>query len=119
VVVDVRGGVLQHRCERGKLGLAPIWEWCSSEGAHRRAGGRWWRSVKSDAKERPPVAGGGGTGAERVEREVALESGAGAGSVSREWTSGRGHTLSGSVSGAAAREKGEGGSGRGREGDRP
>jgi hypothetical protein len=65
------------------------------------------------------VAGGGGTGAERVEREVALESGAGAGSVSREWTSGRGHTLSGSVSGAAAREKGEGGSGRGREGDRP
>jgi hypothetical protein len=24
VVVDVCGGVLQHRCERGKLGLAPI-----------------------------------------------------------------------------------------------
>jgi hypothetical protein len=36
VVVDLRGGVLQHRCERGKLGLAPIWEWRGSEGAHRR-----------------------------------------------------------------------------------
>jgi hypothetical protein len=27
VVADVHGGVLQHWCERGKLGLAPIWEW--------------------------------------------------------------------------------------------
>jgi hypothetical protein len=26
VVVDVRGGVLQHRCGRGKRDLAPIWE---------------------------------------------------------------------------------------------
>jgi hypothetical protein len=27
VVIDVRGGVLQHRCGRGKMGLSPIWEW--------------------------------------------------------------------------------------------
>jgi hypothetical protein len=68
-------GVLQHRCERGKLGLAPIWEWCSSEGAHRRGGKRRRRSVKSDAKERPPMARGGGSGAGAVGREVALEEG--------------------------------------------
>jgi hypothetical protein len=80
-------GVLQHRCERGKLGLAPIWEWCSSEGADRRGGRRWRRSVKSDAKERPPVAGGGGLGAGAVGREVALE-GAGGESVTREWMRG-------------------------------
>jgi hypothetical protein len=49
-------GVLQHWCERGKLGLAPIWEWCSSEGAHRRGGRRRRRSAKSDVKEGPPVA---------------------------------------------------------------
>jgi hypothetical protein len=68
-------GVLQHQCERGKLGLAPIWEWCSSGGAHRRGGRRRRRSVKSDAKERPPVAGGGGPGAGAMGREVALERG--------------------------------------------
>jgi hypothetical protein len=39
-------------------------------------------------RERPPVAGGGSTGAETVGREAALERGAGAGSVMREWTSG-------------------------------
>jgi hypothetical protein len=66
-------GVLQHQCERGKLGLAPIWEWCSSEGAHRRGGRRRQRSAKSNAKERPPVAEGGGSGARVVVREVALE----------------------------------------------
>jgi hypothetical protein len=27
VVVDVRVGVLQHQCGRGKRDLAPIWEW--------------------------------------------------------------------------------------------
>jgi hypothetical protein len=86
VVVDVRGGVLQHRCGRGKRDVAPIWERRSSEGAHRRGGRQWWRSAKSDMRERPPVAGGDGTGAEMVGREVALERGAGAGSVTREWT---------------------------------
>jgi hypothetical protein len=53
---------------------------------------------------------------ETVGREAALERGAGARSVSREWTSGRGHALSCSVGGAAEGEKGErggGGSGRG------
>jgi hypothetical protein len=107
VVVDVRGGVLQHRCGRGKMGLAPIWEWRSSEGAHRRGGRRRRRSAKSDVRERPPVAGGGGTGAKTVGREAALERGAGAGSVLREWTSGRGRALSGSVGGAAERERKE------------
>jgi hypothetical protein len=46
------------------------------------------RSAKSDVRERPPVAGGGGTGAEMVGREAALEKGAGVGSAMREWTSG-------------------------------
>jgi hypothetical protein len=27
VVIDVRVGVLQHQCGRGKRDLAPIWEW--------------------------------------------------------------------------------------------
>jgi hypothetical protein len=36
--------------------------------------------------ERPSVARGGSTGVEVVGREVALERGAGAGSVTREWT---------------------------------
>jgi hypothetical protein len=76
-------GVLQHRCERGKLGLAPIWEWCGSEGAHRRGGRRRWRSVKSDAKERPPVAGGSGLGAGAMWRGVALERG-----TREEWVTG-------------------------------
>jgi hypothetical protein len=66
VVVDMRGGVLQHRCGRGKRDLAPIWEWRSSEGAHRRGGRQRRRSAKSDVRERPPVTGGGGTGAETV-----------------------------------------------------
>jgi hypothetical protein len=87
LVVDVRGGVLQHWCVRGKMGLAPIWEWRSSEGAHRRGGRRRRRLAKSDARERPPLAGGGGTGVEMVGREAALERG-GAGLVSREWMSG-------------------------------
>jgi hypothetical protein len=99
--------VLHHRCERWKLRLARIWEWCSSEGAHRRGRRRRRRSVKSDVRVRPPVAGGGATGAEMVGREAALERGAGAGSVSREWTSGRGRALSGSVGGAAERERKE------------
>jgi hypothetical protein len=43
--------------------------------------------LKSDAKERPPVAGGGGLGAGAVGREVALE-GAGGESVTREWMRG-------------------------------
>jgi hypothetical protein len=37
--------------------------------------------MKSDARERPLMGGGGGTGAEMVGREAALERGAGAGSV--------------------------------------
>jgi hypothetical protein len=62
------------------------------------------------------VAGGGGMGAEMVGREAALERGGGVGSVSREWTSGRGHALSGSVSDAAERKKrGRGGGVRRRE----
>jgi hypothetical protein len=80
-------GVLQQQCERLKLGLAPIWEWCSSEGAHRRGGRRRQCSAKSDAKERPSVADGDGPGAGAVGREVALE-GAGGESVTREWTRG-------------------------------
>jgi hypothetical protein len=68
-------------------------------------------------RERPPVAGGSGTGAETMGREVVLERGAGAGSVTREWTSGGSAVLFGasSIGGAAEREKGEekGGSGRG------
>jgi hypothetical protein len=42
-----------------------------------------------------------------VGRRAALEMGAGAGPVSREWTSGRGRALSGSVGGAAKRERKE------------
>jgi hypothetical protein len=56
-------------------------------------------------------------GAEAVGREVVLERGAGAGSVTREWTSGGSAVLFGAslVGGAAEREKGEerGGSGHG------
>jgi hypothetical protein len=58
-----------------------------------------------------PEVGGGGTGAEMVGRRAALEMGAGAGPVSREWTSGRGRALSGSVGGAAERERKERGGG--------
>jgi hypothetical protein len=68
-------GVLQHRCGRGKRELAPIREWRSSEGAHQRGGRQWQRSAKYNARERPPVAGGSGPGAETVGREVALERG--------------------------------------------
>jgi hypothetical protein len=68
-------GVLQHRCERGKRELAPIWEWRSSEGAHRRGGRQRRRSAKSDTRERPPVAGGSCPGAGTVGREVVLERG--------------------------------------------
>jgi hypothetical protein len=48
-------------------------------------------------------------GAEAVGREVVLERGAGAGSVTREWTSGGSAVLFGAslVGGAAEREKGE------------
>jgi hypothetical protein len=46
------------------MGLAPIWEWRSSEGAHRRGGKQRRRSAKSDVREGPSVAGGGGTGTE-------------------------------------------------------
>jgi hypothetical protein len=53
------------------------------------------------------VARGGGTGMETMGREAALERGGRVGSVSREWTSGHGHTLRGSVGDAAAREKKE------------
>jgi hypothetical protein len=55
------------------------------------------------------VAGGSGTGVKTVGREVVLERGAGAGSVTREWTSGGSAVLFGasSVDGAAEREKGE------------
>jgi hypothetical protein len=48
--------------------------------------------VKSDVKERPPVARGGGSGTGAVGREVALEGGGGE-SVTREWT--RGSRLNG------------------------
>jgi hypothetical protein len=68
-------GVLQHRCGRGKRELAPIWEWRSSEGAHRRGGRQRRRSAKSDAREKPPVAGGSGSGVGTVGREVVLERG--------------------------------------------
>jgi hypothetical protein len=44
VVVDVRGGVLQHRCRRGKLRLAPIWEMAKLGGRSPERGGRWRRS---------------------------------------------------------------------------
>jgi hypothetical protein len=84
---DGECGVMQHRCERGKLGLAPNWEWCSSEGAHRRGGRRRQRLAKSGVKERPTVARGRGPGMGAVGREVALE-GAGGESVTREWMRG-------------------------------
>jgi hypothetical protein len=60
-------------------------------------------------RERPPVAGGSGTGAKTVGREVVLERGARAGSVTREWTSGGSAVPFGasSIGGAAEREKGE------------
>jgi hypothetical protein len=89
-MVDDGGcGVLQHRCGRGKRELTPIWEWRSSEGAHRRGGRQRPWSAKSDARERPPVARGSAPGAKMVGREVALERGAVVGSVTREGTSGR------------------------------
>jgi hypothetical protein len=44
VVVDVRGGVLQHRCGRGKLRLAPIWEMVKLGGRSPERGGRRRRS---------------------------------------------------------------------------
>jgi hypothetical protein len=44
VVVDMRGGVLQHRCRRGKLRLAPIWEMAKLGGRSPERGGRWRRS---------------------------------------------------------------------------
>jgi hypothetical protein len=69
-------GVLQHRCGRGKRDLAPIWEWRSSESAHWRGGRQQRCSAKSEARERPPVVGGSGTGAGMVGREVVLERGA-------------------------------------------
>jgi hypothetical protein len=68
-------GVLQHQSGRGKRDLAPIWKWRSSKGAHRRGGRQRRRSVKSNARERPPVAGGSGPGAGMVGREVVLERG--------------------------------------------
>jgi hypothetical protein len=55
---DGGGGILQHRCGRGKRELSPIWEWRSSEGAHRRGGRQQQRLAKSGARERPPVARG-------------------------------------------------------------
>jgi hypothetical protein len=50
-------GVLQHRCGRGKRELAPIWEWRSSKGAHRRGGRQRRSSAKSDAREVALVRG--------------------------------------------------------------
>jgi hypothetical protein len=81
-------GVLQHRCGRGKRELAPIWEWRSSEGAHRRGGRQRRRSAKSDARVRPSVTGGSGPGAETVGREVAIKRGAGEELVTGERTRG-------------------------------
>jgi hypothetical protein len=75
VVIDVRGGILQHRCGKGERDLSPIWEWWSLEGAHQRGGRQMRRSAKSDVRERPPVAGGGGIGVEMMGREAALERG--------------------------------------------
>jgi hypothetical protein len=40
VVVDVRGGVLQHQCRRGKLRLAPILEMARLGGRSPERGGR-------------------------------------------------------------------------------
>jgi hypothetical protein len=88
VVVNVRGGILQHRCGRGKRDLAPIWEWRSSAGAHRRGGRQRHCSAKFDMRKRPPVARGSGTSAEMVGREAALERGAGEELVMGEQTSG-------------------------------
>jgi hypothetical protein len=96
-------GVLQNCCEWGKLGLAPIWEWCSSEGAHWRGGRRRRRSAKSDTKERHSMAGGGGLGTGKMGRGVALERGTG-----EEWVMGaRTSAFCGasSVGGAAEGEK--------------
>jgi hypothetical protein len=80
---DGRCGVLQHRCGRGKRELAPIWEWRSSEGAHRRGERQRQRSAKSDVRERPSMAGGSGSGAEAVGRGATLGVDE-AGSVTRE-----------------------------------
>jgi hypothetical protein len=49
-------GVLQHRCERGKLRLAPIWKWCSSEGAHRRGADGGNARTESSAEGEAPAA---------------------------------------------------------------
>jgi hypothetical protein len=96
-------GVLQHRRSKGGGGGN-----CKKlQGLIAQGGAQ--RGVADDGGARPesaresglPVAGGGGPGAGSGWEARALERGARAGSVSREWTSGRGRALSGSVGGAA------------------
>jgi hypothetical protein len=89
VVVDVCGGVLQHRCGRGKRDLAPIWERRSSKGRSLERGktaealGKIRHEGEASGGRRQRFGhGNGGEGG------GAREGAAGAGSVMREWTSG-------------------------------
>jgi hypothetical protein len=88
VVVDEGSWVLQLDRDPGVRRRRSIEGKSSSEGAQRRGGDSGGARQKFDVRERPPVAGGGGTSAETMGREAALERGAGAGSVTREWKSG-------------------------------
>jgi hypothetical protein len=69
-------GVLQHRRGKGMRKLQEI-AGIDSSGRSSPGSGGWRRcSAGIHAKERLPVAGGGGTGAEMVGREATLKRGA-------------------------------------------
>jgi hypothetical protein len=76
-------GVLQHRRGKGVRKLQEIAGIDSSGRSSPGSGGRRRCSAGIRTKERLPVAGGAGTGAETVGREATLERGGGVGSVSR------------------------------------
>jgi hypothetical protein len=56
VVIDMREGVLQRRCGRGKLRLAPIWEMARFGGRSPKRGGRRRRSDGVRRGRGAPVA---------------------------------------------------------------
>jgi hypothetical protein len=75
-VVMVRcNEILQLGRGEGVRKLQEIVRIGGSERSSPGNGGRWWRSAGIRAKERPPVAGGGGTGVENSGEGAALERG--------------------------------------------